>query len=100
MTTTLEYSLETYQKDDGLWYWLIRKTDTGKLLEKGNHGSPTEQDCRDSGAPFIGDWFAGYMSEENPPVKDTEEWLKNACEGQQRMSTDEGYCKAITRRGF
>lgn len=73
MTTTLDFSLETHQKDNGRWYWLIRHIATGRVLENDHHGSATEQECRDEGAPFIGDWYAGHMRVEVPPAtKDTE----------------------------
>jgi len=68
MTTTLEFRLEAHQKDNGRWYWLIRHEPTGKVLENDRHGSNTEQECRDEGAPYIGDWYADHMSIEAPPA--------------------------------
>ena len=101
MTTTLEFRLEAHQKDNGRWYWLIRHEPTGKVLENDRHGSNTEQECRDEGAPYIGDWYAGHRSIEAPPAsKDTEEWMQRTTKGHRRMTADEGYRKAISRRGF
>ena len=101
MTTAIEYTLETYQKPDtGRWYWLIRQPATGKVLETGHNDYPTEDECREQGAPFIGDWFAGYMSDDRPPAKNMDEWSARAMEGQQRMTADENYRKAIGRRIF
>lgn len=60
-----EYTLETQCKAEadshGFWYWQIRKTSTGEVVESGKEGYTTEEECCDQAAPFFGDWFAGYM---------------------------------------
>jgi hypothetical protein len=64
MTTTLEYKLLAVQRpEDNLWFWMIVRTETGKVLERSNHHYVTEEACRDAGSWFIGDWFAGYTVE-------------------------------------
>lgn len=64
MNKPLEYTLEVQWKpvEDGIWYWQIRKTSTGKVVESSKDGFTTEEECRDQAAPFLGDWFAGYMA--------------------------------------
>ena len=64
MNKPLEYALEVEWKpvEDGLWYWRIRRTSTGEIVESSKDGFTTEEECREQAAPFLGDWFARYMA--------------------------------------
>lgn len=66
MNKPLEYTFEVQCKTDvspwGLWHWQIRRTSTGEIVESSKDEFTTEEECRDQGAPFFGDWFKGHMS--------------------------------------
>ena len=48
MNKPLEFALEVEWKpvEDGLWYWRIRRTSTGEIVESSKDGFTTEEECR------------------------------------------------------